>query len=232
MIPIYSTIPISICLLVAIGSSGCATNDPDRQAKTGAAIGAISGAVIGHQIDGDTGRFVGAAIGAIAGASVGRYQDEQQRRLERTLAAQKRSRLLEIKRLEDETIAVSLSSDACFPFDSSEIRPALYTALDRLASTVNNYDRTVLHVVGHTDNVGSDNYNRALSNRRAQAVAQYLMLKGVATSRLRIEGRGELEPRRSNDTAVERELNRRVEIHIKPIIDGEEERALLPPSPA
>lgn len=228
----HSTINICICLAVAINVSACATNDPNRRAKTGAAVGAITGAVIGHQIDDDAGRFVGAAIGAIAGASVGRYQDEQQRQLEETLAAEQRSRMLEIERLEDETIALSLRSDACFAFDSSEIRPALYTALDRLASTVIRYDRTILHVVGHTDNIGSADYNRALSNRRAQAVAQYLMLKGIASSRLRIEGRGELEPRMSNDTAAERELNRRVEIHIKPIIEGDEERALHPPGPA
>lgn len=223
---------ITICGVVAITASACATSDSDRRAKTGAAVGAISGAVIGHQIDGDTGRFVGAAIGAITGASVGRYQDEQQRQLEQTLAAERRSRMLEIERLEDETIALSLHSDACFAFNSSEIRPALYTALDRLASTVNRYDRTVLHIVGHTDNVGSMDYNRALSNRRAQAVAQYLMLKGIVHTRLRIEGRGELEPRNFNETEAERELNRRVEIHIRPVIHGEEERALLPPGPA
>ena len=117
---------------------------------------------------------------------------------------------------------------ACFAFDSSEIRPALYTALDRLAKTVVSYDKTILHIVGHTDSVGEDDYNRALSIRRAQGVAQYLMLKGVATERLRIDGRGETDPRRPNDTAAHRALNRRVEIHIRPVIEGDEQRALVP----
>lgn len=123
---------------------GCAVDDPDRRAKSGAAIGALTGAVIGHQIDDDHGRFVGAAIGALAGASVGRYQDEQQRRLERELAREREARVLEIQRLEDETLRVSLSSDACFAFDHSDIRPALYPALDRLAAIMIDFDRTVL----------------------------------------------------------------------------------------
>lgn len=222
--------PTLVILSALLTATACATNDPERQTKSGAVIGAVTGAVIGHQLDGNAGRFVGAAIGAIAGSAVGRYQDEQQRQLERTLAAERRSHLLEIERLEDETIALSLRSDACFAFDSSEIRPALYTVLDRLARTANQYELTVLHVVGHTDSVGSEYYNRALSNRRAQAVAQYLMLRGIAAERLRIEGRGELEPRHPNNTIAARELNRRVEIHIRPIVAGDEGRALRPPT--
>lgn len=76
----------SVLLLVLALLQACAADDPERRTKEGAGIGAVTGAVIGHQSDSDRGRFVGAAIGAIAGASVGRYQHEQQRELERALA--------------------------------------------------------------------------------------------------------------------------------------------------
>ena len=210
----------------------CAYDDPNRNAKQSAAIGAIAGAVIGHQIDQDKGRIVGAAIGGIAGASVGRYQDQQQRELEVTLAQEQQAKKLEIERLQDETLKISLSNDATFDFDRSDIKPAFYTALDRLANTLVDYDRTVLHIIGHTDSVGSSEYNQALSIRRAQSVAQYLLLKGVQSDRLEIAGRGETEPRGSNDTAAARRSNRRVEIYIIPVIEGNEDRSRIAPRPS
>lgn len=220
------------CSVGLVLLQACAYDDPNRNAKQSAAVGAIAGAVIGHQINQDQGRLVGAAIGAIAGASVGRYQDQQQRQLEATLAQEQEARKLEIERLQDETLKVSLSNDATFDFDRSDIKPVFYTALDKLANTLVEYDRTVLHIIGHTDSVGSSDYNQALSIRRAQSVAQYLLLKGVASDRLEIAGRGETEPRISNETPALRQMNRRVEIYIKPVIQGNEERARITPWPS
>ncbi len=205
------------------------TEEP-ANAERGAAIGAITGAVIGHQIDHDHGAIFGAAIGAITGASIGRYQDEQEKALEATLARERRAREVEIQRLQDETLKVSLSSDACFDFDRSDIKPAFYRALDKLAEQLVIYDKTILHIIGHTDSIGTPDYNQALSIRRAQAVAQYLSLRGVDTIRLRIEGRGETSPRFPNDTPQNRLLNRRVDVFIKPIIEGDERSALISPA--
>lgn len=215
--------------VLLIAATGCATDDPNRRAKQGAAIGAIAGAVIGHQIHHDRGSVLGGAIGAITGAAVGNYQDEQQRELEAALAQERQNRQIEIQRLQDETLRVSLSSEASFDFDQSSLKPAFYPALNKLSTLLEKYDRTLLHVIGHTDSTGSDTYNLGLSNERARSVALYLESRGVAMQRISTEGRGETEPRFDNDTAEHRALNRRVEIYIKPIVEGEEERALESP---
>jgi len=75
-------------------TTACATDDPYKRTKAGAAIGAVAGAVLGHQVDDKNGRFAGAAIGALTGAAVGNYMDKQQRQLERELAATVSQRLL------------------------------------------------------------------------------------------------------------------------------------------
>lgn len=216
----------------ALSFASCASDNPHSQEARGAVIGGIGGAVIGHQLDSDRGRFIGAMIGAITGASVGRYQDAQQRELEAALSRERRARQIEIRRLEDETLRVSLSAESTFDFDSAVLKPPFYRALDKLADSMGRYDRTMLHIVGHTDSIGDEDYNYALSIRRAQEVAQYLMLRGVLAQRLRIEGRGESQPRASNRLEEGRRANRRVEIYIKPIVEGREERALAPPAPA
>jgi outer membrane protein OmpA-like peptidoglycan-associated protein len=219
------TLPVLGMLALTVCSGGHAAGNTDRET----AIGAIIGAVIGHQIDHDKGAVIGAVIGGISGASVGRYQDEQQRELERFLAQEGRVRAINVQRLHDETLKVRLSSSTSFDFGSAEIKPSFYRALNSLTRSLVHYDRTVLHIIGHTDSNGSDEYNYALSIQRAQAVAQYLNRKGVSSTRLRIEGRGELEPRSGNETEDSRRRNRRVEIFIKPVIEGQEANALIAP---
>ena len=209
---------------------GCATNDdPPQQTKVGAAVGAIAGAVLGHQLDDDSGRYVGAAVGALAGGAVGHYMDEQQRAFEEELAREQEANALEIERLRDETLKLTVDSEVSFDFARADIKPAFYPSLEKLAALLVKYDRTVVHVVGHTDNVGSDSYNDELSRRRAEAVADYLADYGVPLNRLRTEGRGEREPRDSNATAAGRQLNRRVELFVKPIVEGQERRAYESP---
>lgn len=208
---------------------GCATTNTGQHEQEGATLGAITGAILGHQLDHDHGALFGAAIGAIAGSGIGRYQDEQQMALEEALAQERNRRDVEIDRLEKETLRVGLRSDACFDFDSSEIKGTFYRALEKLGTQLQVYDKTVLHIVGHTDDVGSQDYNYALSIRRAKAVAQYLVLTGISQNRLRIYGRGELDSRSDNLTAEGRRLNRRVEIYIKPIVQGREKEALKDP---
>lgn len=214
----------------ALTLAGCATNDdPHQQAKIGAAVGAIAGAVIGHQLDDDSGRYVGAAVGALAGGAVGHYMDEQQRAMEQELAREREANALEIERMRDETLKLTVDSEVSFDFARADIKPAFYPALDKLSALLLKYDRTVVHVIGHTDNIGSDAYNQELSERRAEAVADYLADFGVPSNRLRTEGRGEREPRDSNATAAGRQLNRRVELFVKPIVEGQEQRAYESP---
>ena len=208
---------------------GCAADDPHQRAKTGAAVGAIAGAVIGHQVDHDSGRFVGAAVGAIAGGLVGNYMDEQEREFERELEEERRRNEIEIERLKDDTLKLNLNSEVSFDYDSDRIKPAFRTTLDKLGEIIRKYDRTIVHIVGHTDSTGSRTYNQDLSERRAYSVVDYLVDRGVEPARLRAEGRGEDEPRATNSTASGRQLNRRVEIYIKPIVEGDEEEAYVAP---
>jgi len=77
-----------------------------------------------------------------------------------------------------------------------------------------------LVLVGHTDSVGTAQYNQSLSERRALSVAQYLESKRVDSMRLATAGKGETQPRSSNSTESGRQENRRVEIYVEPVVAG------------
>ncbi|MGA7800815.1 MAG: OmpA family protein, partial [Gammaproteobacteria bacterium] len=204
--------------------------DPNRRAKEGAAIGAVAGAILGHQINRDSGRFVGAAVGALAGAAVGDYMDKQQQAFETELAAEQRQHQVEIERLKDQSLKIDVNSEVSFAFDSAALKPAFLPTLDKVAGILKRYNRSVVHVLGYTDNVGSAAYNQKLSERRAGSVAHYLAAQGVNPGRLYTEGRGERDPRASNATAAGRQLNRRVELIIKPVVEGQQQPAYGSPA--
>ena len=220
---------LPVFLLACIALTACATDDPYARTKAGAGIGAVTGAVIGNQVGGDRARILGAAIGALAGGAVGNYQDRQQQALEAALREERQQRQVAIERLQNDVLRVSLSDEASFAFDSSTLQPAFRPTLDKLAGELNSFDKTVLHVIGYTDDIGSETYNLGLSMRRADAVARYLQDAGVDRRRLMIEGRGESDPRMPNTTAENRSRNRRVEIYINPVVEGQEQRALDAP---
>jgi OmpA-OmpF porin, OOP family len=100
-----------------------------------------------------------------------------------------------------------------FKFDSSAIEPASEPILGQAVAALAAAPAVQVTVVGHTDSVGTDDYNVQLSDRRAKAVVEYLVGQGVAAHRLSAEGRGEREPVQSNDTVAGRYENRRVELH-------------------
>jgi len=216
-------------LVLITGVTGCATDDPNRRAKTGAAIGAVAGAVLGHQISHGSGKWVGAAVGALAGAGVGHYMDNQQKEFEQALREERQQNQLEIERLKDDTLKLSLDSEISFDFNKSNINSAFKPSLNKLADVLVKYNRTVVHVVGHTDSIGADDYNQRLSEQRAENVVVYLEQRGVPYDRLLSEGRGETEPRATNETEAGRQLNRRVEIYVKPVVEGQEQRAYESP---
>ena len=106
---------------------------------------------------------------------------------------------LEIERLRDDTLKLTVDSEVSFDFGEADIKPAFRPSLDKLTDLLLKYDRTIVHIVGHTDSVGSDDFNQRLSEERAQRVGDYLAAYGVPRERLRTEGRGEREvehPRR------------------------------------
>lgn len=221
---------IVLATLIATALSGCAADDPNKRTKTGAAVGAAAGALLGYAVDDGTGGVVaGAAVGALAGAGVGRYMDNQQREFEQALADEQARNELKIQQLENETLKIDIASEVSFDFDSASLKSAFTPTLNKVADVLQRYPKTVIHVVGHTDSVGSESYNQQLSERRVQSVADYLASNGVERGRLYATGRGELEPRATNETEAGRQLNRRVELFVKPIVEGQESEAYQAP---
>ncbi len=210
-------------------TAGCAVDDPNRRTKTGAAIGAVVGAVAGHQTNSKNGKFAGAAVGALTGAAVGRYMDNQQKQFERQLAAERRNADISLTRIDEDTLRIDVSSNASFAVDSASIQSSFRNSLSRISGITSEYDKTVVHVIGHTDSTGSEAYNQQLSEKRANAVARFLNQNGVDRSRLYMDGRGEQQPVASNRSAAGRDQNRRVEIYLKAVVKGREKDAYRPP---
>ena len=221
---------IVLASLIAAPLSGCAANDPNQKTKTGAAVGAAAGALLGYAVDDGTGGVLaGAAVGALAGGGVGYYMDKQQKEMEAALADEQARNELKIQQLENETLKIDISSEVSFDFDSASLKSAFTPTLNKVADILQRYPNTIIHVVGHTDSVGSESYNMKLSERRAQSVVDYLSAEGVSSDRLFAIGKGESEPRATNDTEAGRQLNRRVELFVKPVIEGQESEAYQTP---
>lgn len=207
-----------VFILIAVFAFACATTDdsgtdPNRKTKRGAAIGAVvggvAGAVIGNQSGRNrTGAVVGAAAGAAVGAAVGRRMDKQEAELRQIEG-------VEVSRPSEGEIEVRLTNDILFDYDSSALRPASRTTLNDLAANFTQYPDNQIIVEGHTDSTGTEAYNQRLSEQRAANVADYLIGRGVPAGNMIVYGYGETDPKASNNTAEGRQLNRRVEIHIR-----------------
>ncbi len=96
------------------------------------------------------------------------------------------------------------------------MQPGAYSGIDRLARVFTQYPDTRIRIEGHTDSAGSEEYNLHLSQRRAEAVKQLLVSKVVYPDRMTAIGFGESRPKAGNDTLYGQQLNRRVEIFLKP----------------
>jgi len=217
-----SVFTIVLCFVVSL--AGCATNTTHENTKKGAGIGAlvgaVSGAIIGYQNDHSGGALRGALIGGAAGgalgAGAGAYMDKQQTEFEQELANERAQHQIEIERQQNEILKLTMSSEVSFDFNAATIKSTFYSPLNKIADIMNRYPQTQIVVVGHTDSVGSEQYNLDLSLRRANAVADYLITRGVMNSRMGTEGHGEMEPIASNTTVAGRAQNRRVEIFVVP----------------
>jgi outer membrane protein OmpA-like peptidoglycan-associated protein len=97
-----------------------------------------------------------------------------------------------------------------FDFDSAELRPESITELERLVKFMGDVPFATVQIDGHTDSIGTEEYNLKLSDRRAKSVFDYLSSRGVDPARMASKGFGESQPIAPNDTAEGRQLNRRV----------------------
>jgi OOP family OmpA-OmpF porin len=109
---------------------------------------------------------------------------------------------------------LSLSTDALFNFDKSDLRPDAKAELDNLLERMRASNVDEINLVGHTDSIGTDEYNQKLSERRADAVKAYLVSQGMPAEKIHTEGRGEREPIADNKTKEGRQENRRVDVAV------------------
>ncbi len=109
---------------------------------------------------------------------------------------------------------VTMAADAHFDFDKSVLKPEGKAKLDDLVGKLKAVNLEVIIAIGHTDSIGSDAYNKKLSQRRADAVKAYLVSKGIEANRIYTEGKGESQPIADNKTKEGRAKNRRVEIEV------------------
>jgi OOP family OmpA-OmpF porin len=111
--------------------------------------------------------------------------------------------------------AVVIQADALFDFDKSVVRPDGRKSIDDAVAKLQGADLEMVIATGHTDSIGTEAYNQKLSERRAQAVKDYLVSKGIPASKITTIGKGESQPVATNKTAEGRQKNRRVDIEFK-----------------
>lgn len=183
-------------------------------AGTGAAVGALAGVVVGKTTSVKTRKaaLIGAGIGALAGGGIGVYMDNQEAQLRQRL----RNSGVSVTRVGD-SIVLNMPSNVTFDTDESDVKAEFYDTLNSVALVFQEYNQTLIDVVGHTDSDGDDDYNFDLSRRRASSVARYLSAQDIDANRFSVEGRGENEPIASNKSASGKSKNRRVEITIQPL---------------
>ena len=221
----------ALILAAALALSGCAAggpgfgqdNRPFTSTEGGVLIGAASGAVIGaiaYKQNRSRGAVIGAIGGGIAGGAVGAYMDKQKQDLEKALAKEIQAGQARIDKMPNDVVRITMTNQTAFETDSSTIKPGFNSTMDKVADVVLRYGKTTLTVVGHTDNVGSNDYNQKLSERRAHSVAQYLESQRVNGMRLALAGKGESQPIASNANDTGRQANRRVEIYVEPVVQG------------
>lgn len=195
---------------VAFILSGCASTGTDaNRAGLGALGGAIGGAVISKATGGNTARD--AAIGALVGGVAGSYMERQAKELESQMQG---TGVSVSQNTVTGAIDLVMPGNITFAYDDARLAPGFKPTLDKLAATMRTYQDTAILIEGHTDSNGSDSYNMDLSRDRANAVAQYLINRGVAYDRIEVRARGERSPIATNATEHGRAQNRRVEIAI------------------
>jgi outer membrane protein OmpA-like peptidoglycan-associated protein len=205
-------------LAATIGLTACTDTNALRQPGDKERNGLITGAILGAGLAGlsnssNKGPAVvaGAAAGALLGGVIGSQLDKQEAELRQNLS----SNGITIVNTGDRLI-VSLPNDLTFATDSAAISPAVTVDLRQVSQSLVRYPDSTVQVVGHTDSDGEASYNQALSERRANTVADQVQAGGVPYSRLRTLGRGEEQPVASNLTPEGKAQNRRVEIIIVP----------------
>jgi outer membrane protein OmpA-like peptidoglycan-associated protein len=214
---------ISMILCAALMLAACSTDPYTGEQKisntavgagAGALLGSAAGLVIGKTTNASTRKsvLIGAGIGALAGGGVGVYMDRQEAKLRERL----RGSGVSVTRRGD-NIILNMPSNITFDTDRADVKPQFFDVLNSVAIVLREFDQTLVDVTGHTDSTGSAAHNLELSERRAGAVAEYLVAQGNNYRRFQVIGVGKSQPIASNATEAGRAENRRVELQIAPL---------------
>jgi outer membrane protein OmpA-like peptidoglycan-associated protein len=212
---------LALVLVALLGATGCAAFR-DREwgtcavagAVVGGAVGGITGGVVtnnnsGTMNDTDRGAAIGGGIagGAALGALLGHVICDPEKQAPEPPLVQAPPPAPVPKGTVLATVAA-----AHFDFDKSNIKPAGRVALDKAVTTLKEHPEVNVVVKGYTDAIGTDAYNLRLSERRADAVKNYLVEQGISSSRITTRGYGKADPVASNATEEGRARNRRAEV--------------------
>jgi outer membrane protein OmpA-like peptidoglycan-associated protein len=212
---------IILATMLAVASCSSTTDPLTGQAQrnntaigagVGAAVGAAAGFLIARNKSGSDQRkaaLIGAGVGALTGGGIGAYQDRQEQELRQQLV----NSGVSVTRSGND-IVLNMPSNVTFATGQDT---NFFQVLDSVAIILNKYPKTKLDIDGHTDSVGDQASNQALSERRAVSVARYLNSRQVDSRRLQVIGFGESRPIADNASDGGRAANRRVEIRIAPI---------------
>jgi len=213
--------------VAALGLSACAgMSDTQRRTATGAGIGSAAGAIIGGTQAGSKGVRNGALIGG-AVAGLGTYIWSQRMEAQkRAMEESTQGTGVQVTQTDENLLRLDIPSDISFAVNRADIRSDFRPILDRFAQTLVANPAATVQIIGHTDSTGSDAINKPLSVNRADSTREYLVARGVPSSRIMIDGRGASDPVANNTTATGRAQNRRVEIYV-----GESTQAATPGRP-
>ena len=201
---ITSTLVTGLAILL----TGCATATPEQQgAGTGALIGAVAGQVLGRDAKSSA---IGAGLGALGGYIWSKNMEDKKRAMEAATVGTGTV----VTQTADNQLKLSIPNDISFDTGRSDIKPNLRPILDQFAQGLSQQTSMEVKIVGHTDNTGSDAINNPLSVNRAQSARDYLVGRGVSSSRISIDGRGSREPIADNATEAGRARNRRIDIYL------------------
>lgn len=195
---------ISILLVVTL-LFGCASMNKQQK---GTVAGTAGGALVGALVSKGSiwGILAGAAVGGLAGNLIGKHMDKQAQELTQAVPT------AEVQRV-GEGINMTFDASLAFQINSSKINDNYKKDLNSAAEVFKKYTDTHILIEGHTDDTGTAEYNMALSEKRAEAVMNYLVSRGVDKKRLTSKWYGETQPKYPNDEA-NRAKNRRVELAI------------------
>ena len=207
---------IVIAIMAVTILTGCEavknSNNTQKGAVIGTAAGAVIGGIIGNNVKGKNsalGAVIGGVVGGVAGGVIGKQMDKQAQKIESEIPG------AEVTRVgEGVNIVFDENSGVYFATNQSTINAKSKANLKKLAGIFKEYPDTNIIVEGHTDSTGDDTYNMTLSQKRANAVTNYLVSQGISKSRLTTYAHGETLPKYDNATPEGRAKNRRVELGV------------------